>query len=1692
VHDFGLRKTTRISVNSTNGEGDGQSAEIVVSADGEFLAFTSLATNLVADDTNSRADVFVRRQSVPFLPPTSTPTATRTATPSRTPTATFTRTPTPTPSLFQPYVNFDVGDGRAVTVGDFNNDGRQDVAMTNAMATTSQLFVFLQQSDGKLATPVSYDAGYQPHSLAVGDFNNDGRQDIVTTNMPSNEISVFLQQADGTLAPRVTYPTETGKLAVAAGDLNSDGLTDIAVAGSDLGVFTQNAGGTLNPMVSYPSSNTGTAYNDIAIGDIDNDGKNDVIKKHGSPMFLVYLQTENGNLTPGLGYSIQNCQTFCSIEAIDTGDVTGDGLTDIVMTYGGNRPTSKVAVFAQAQDGSLKPAVSYDTYDIPVSVEVADVNQDTLADVLVAHSSWTKISTALQQAVGTFSPYVLHSVPYSSYAAYSMAVGDINHDDLPDIAIADYNNGLVILYHSPSSVPNPPTPTRVPVNTPTITPSPTSTLTNTPAASSTPISSCDAVNHGALTFSGNTMNLSITNPTGIPLSVQDVFVIWDHDKGHLVGNDKTLILQDASLNGASFWSGNDDGPTLTITPLDLFIPPGTSTIVFTFHQTYEISDGSEELLISLATNGCQSYPIHAEYEPPTATPTNTFTPTVTPPYSYQPLYLSFTGSQTIGGVASADEDILRFDGQNWSLFFDGSDVGVGSPDLSAFSILDADTILMSFSANVTVNGITATPQDVLRFDATSLGSVTAGTFSMSFDGSDVSLADATNEKIDSLKLLPDGRLLISTTGNPAVPGVTGSRDEDVLAFTPTSLGTTTSGTWSMYFDGSDVGLSETSGEDIDALDVVGSNIYLSSQDGFSVNGVSGEDDDVFVCAATSTGDTTGCNYSPSLYFDGSTWGLTANDIDAFNFLMLVPVPTSTPTRTPTNTSTPTRTPTATTTFTPTVTSAVTNTPSAPLTLTVNSLLDAVDANPVNGLCETGAGNGVCTLRAAIQETNARFSADTIILPAGTYTLTRPGDFEDAAAIGDLDITDDLTILGAGIKSTVIDGNGNVILDRVFDILGPYTVTMADVVIRGGNPGWLNGGGIANSGILTLERIVLRDNTAGHGAGLLNLNTAVINDSTIANNTSLDDGGGIRNDVTLTVINTTISGNTAQSHGAGIENHGPLTITNSTISNNQAGGLGGGIYLGYNAISVPATAASLNNVTIVNNTADNNNDGYGDGGGIYISTSRDVDMQNSILAGNIKVSSPQDCTGVLTSYGYNLIQTTSDCTIAGDTTGNIIGQNPNLSPLQDNGGLNFTHALQPNSPAVNAGNDNTCESTDQRGFTRPQGAHCDMGAYEYQDTTVPTPTSTTSAPQSLTLTAIADARVSQASPTTNYGTATTLQADGGSGAAQTSFIRFNVSGLPGSIQSARLRVFCTTNGTSNGPAVQLANNSWTESSTGGITWNNQPALLSGAFDNKGSIAASSWVEYDVTVLVNGNGTYTFALVADSSDGVVFSAREGSTPPQLVLTLGGAPSTSTPSPTNAPSVTNTPTATASPISVTATPTKTATQISVSSPTLTATQTTVASTLSFPPIADAYVDANNPATNYGALATLRVDASPIVRSYLRFNVQGVNGTVTRATLRVFANSASSSGVGVSGVSDNTWIETGINYNSAPPPGSSLGSIASFGTGAWISIDVTVYVTGDGTYNLALTTPGSTAVSLASREAGANAPQLIIETTP
>jgi hypothetical protein len=264
---------------------------------------------------------------------------------------------------------------------------------------------------------------------------------------------------------------------------------------------------------------------------------------------------------------------------------------------------------------------------------------------------------------------------------------------------------------------------------------------------------------------------------------------------------------------------------------------------------------------------------------PTPTPTNTPPP---PPPSSEPLYLSLDANASVGGVASQDEDIVHFNGTAWSVLFDGSDVGLGGNDVEDFHRLDADTILMVLSNAVTLNSVPVDRFDVVRFDATSpLGPTTTGTFSLYFDGQDVGLGDtgASAERIDAISMLPDGRLLISTTGNPTVSGVSGGRDEDLLAFTPAALGTNTSGSWAMYFDGSVFGLGETSGEDVDGVAVANGVIYLTTVDAFAVTGVSGFDEDVFRCTSTGVDKITACTYSSALAFDGSAWGLSANDVD---------------------------------------------------------------------------------------------------------------------------------------------------------------------------------------------------------------------------------------------------------------------------------------------------------------------------------------------------------------------------------------------------------------------------------------------------------------------------------------------------------------------------------------------------------------------------------------------------------------------------------------------------------------------------------------------------------------------------------------------------------------------------------------------------------------------------------------------
>jgi CSLREA domain-containing protein len=290
----------------------------------------------------------------------------------------------------------------------------------------------------------------------------------------------------------------------------------------------------------------------------------------------------------------------------------------------------------------------------------------------------------------------------------------------------------------------------------------------------------------------------------------------------------------------------------------------------------------------------------------------------------------------------------------------------------------------------------------------------------------------------------------------------------------------------------------------------------------------------------------------------------------------------------------------------------------------------------------------CSLREAIIAANQHPGPDIVMLPAGHYVLQRVGQ-EDQAAAGDLDIHDDLTLIGAGAKSTLIDGNQ----DRVFRIHSPAIVLLSGLTVRkGGN---VNGGGISNSGTLTLTNCTLSGNSAAVGVG-----------------------GGIYNETggTLTLTNCTLSGNSAEGsnsatdgNGGGIFNSGKATLTNCTLSGNSTEGAGGGIY--------NATGGTL---TLTNCTLSGNSTRYGDangGGGIYNETGGTLTLTNCTLSGN---SARDGAGGGIDNSGK---ATLTSCKLSGNSTRDGYGG----GGISNGGTLTLTNCtLSANSTLSFDGND----------------------------------------------------------------------------------------------------------------------------------------------------------------------------------------------------------------------------------------------------------------------------------------------------------------------------------------------------------------------------------------------------------------------
>lgn len=241
------------------------------------------------------------------------------------------------------------------------------------------------------------------------------------------------------------------------------------------------------------------------------------------------------------------------------------------------------------------------------------------------------------------------------------------------------------------------------------------------------------------------------------------------------------------------------------------------------------------------------------------------------------LYISARQSGKIGGLSYAYNDVLAYDFATgrWSLHLDLSDVGFFR-NINAFTMMDDGSVLLSVLRNQSFSGLgTVTPRDIIRFVPQSTGPTTKGTWQWYLDGSDVGLTTS-NETIDAVALAPDGRLLISTIGTavaPAAGGTVRAADEDLLAFSPTSLGANTAGTWSLYFDGSTVqGLAV---EDVNGawLDKANSDLYLTVTNSFSIGGVTGSGRDIIRLQPIAGG------YQVQKYWSGPDHGFTGPPSD---------------------------------------------------------------------------------------------------------------------------------------------------------------------------------------------------------------------------------------------------------------------------------------------------------------------------------------------------------------------------------------------------------------------------------------------------------------------------------------------------------------------------------------------------------------------------------------------------------------------------------------------------------------------------------------------------------------------------------------------------------------------------------------------------------------------------------------------
>ncbi|CAF3755537.1 unnamed protein product [Rotaria sp. Silwood1] len=335
----------------------------------------------------------------------------------------------------------------SIVVSDFNNDGSLDIAVANYF--TSNIGIFIGLGNGSFKSEVIYSSGDLsfPVWITVGDFNNDSRIDIATANYNMNNVGIFLGCGNETFAPVVTYSTGDGSTPVFVDvhDFNKDNILDIAVVNSgtsNVVVLFGFGDGSFLLGIAY-STGTGSTSQGLVIDDFDNDTRLDIaVSNYMTNNIGIFLGYDNEPFAGVMTYSTGTRSQPYSI-AID--DLNNDGWLDIIVA---NYGTNNVGVLLGRSNRFFDPIMTYSTGvgSAPYSVATGDFNSDNQSDIVVSNSETDNILIFLGYGNGSFEIGLTYSTGVLS-RPYTVAIADLNNDNILDIAIANSGtNNIFLLY----------------------------------------------------------------------------------------------------------------------------------------------------------------------------------------------------------------------------------------------------------------------------------------------------------------------------------------------------------------------------------------------------------------------------------------------------------------------------------------------------------------------------------------------------------------------------------------------------------------------------------------------------------------------------------------------------------------------------------------------------------------------------------------------------------------------------------------------------------------------------------------------------------------------------------------------------------------------------------------------------------------------------------------------------------------------------------------------------------------------------------------------------------------------------------------------------------------------------------------------------------------------------------------------